>query len=50
MLLYLLLRNFDLNEFRGEQYRFVRYDVRNYVAQLPKEEQFDVVVVDAWAN
>jgi len=39
-------RNFELNDLRGDQFRFVRQGTREFVAALPEEAEFDVVVCD----
>lgn len=39
-------RNFELNGFRSDVFRFVRQDARDYLAGLGQSDRFDLIVVD----
>lgn len=40
------IRNFELNGFRGSQYRFIQSDAKSFWESLSPESEFDVIVVD----
>ena len=40
------IRNFELNGFRGSQYRFIQSDAKSFWESLSSEQKYDIIVVD----